>query len=97
MKRNALASLWQASMPISGLLACALTAALLTSCATTPTAPSPVAKVSAPEQCLAAPSPLPLLADNSMEALLRHLIAVANEWWALKAKHDCLAEFDRMR
>ena len=53
--------------------------------------------MSAPEQCLAAPSPLPILADTTLEAVLRHLILVANEWHSLAAKHTCLAEFDRMR
>ena len=85
------------SMPISGSLACLLIAGLLTSCSGMPTAPLPVTKVSAPEQCLAAPSPLPPLADPTLEGVLRHLILVAGEWHDLRIRHACLAEFDRLR
>src|SRR3990167_11162225 len=85
------------SMPISGSLACLLTAGLLTSCSGMPTAPSPVTKVQAPEQCLVAPSPLPLLVDKSLEGVLRHLILVAGEWHDLRIRPACLAEFERLR
>ena len=97
MRKSALASLWQAWRPISGLPALLLAAGCLTACSGTPTTPLQAEKVSAPEQCLAAPSPLPPLADPSLEGVYRHLILVANEWWALKGKHECLAEFDRLR
>ena len=53
--------------------------------------------MSAPEQCLASPEPLPLLAEGSMEALLRHLVLVAAEWHDLRIRHACLAEFERLR
>ena len=88
---------WQAWRPISRLLACLLSAALLQSCSGMPTQPLPVAKVSAPEQCLDSPHPLPQLADPSLEGVLRHLILVAGEWHLLAAKHLCLAEFERLR
>jgi len=97
MKKSVYASLWAAWRPISGRLVCVLTAAFLISCSAMSTQPLPVAKVPAPEQCLASPEPLPLLADPSMEGLLRHLVLVAGEWHSLNAKHSCLAEFDRLR
>ena len=97
MKRSAQRGLWSALKPISKLLAYGAIAVSLQSCLGMQTAPSPVAKVSAPEQCLAPPSPLPLLTDTTLEGVLRHLILVANQWWELKGKHECLAEFDRLR
>ena len=97
MPNDALRSLWEALKPISRLLVCGLIVGLLQSCSRMPTAPLPVAKVSAPEQCLAAPSPLPPLADPTLEGVLRHLILVAGEWHDLRIRHACLAEFDRLR
>lgn len=82
---------------ISAWLACALTVGLTSSCSQMQTAPSPVAKVQAPEQCLVSPDPLPQLSDPTMEGLLRHLVLVAGEWHALRIRHACLAEFERMR
>ena len=84
-------------MPIFGRLSCLLAASLMIGCSGMSTQPLPVPKVSAPEQCLASPEPLPLLADPSMEGLLRHLILVAGEWHDLRIRHACLAEFERLR
>ena len=97
MPANAARPCSRPSMHTLGRLACALIAASLSSCSQMSTTPSPVAKVSAPEQCLASPEPLPLLAEGSMEALLRHLVLVAAEWHDLRIRHACLAEFERLR
>ena len=97
MPANRTSSFSAALTRISGRLICLGIAACLSSCGTTPTAPLPVPKVSAPEQCLAAPDPLPPLADPSLEGLLRHLILVAQSWHDLRIRHACLAEFERLR
>ena len=82
---------------ISALLGFLLLVASQASCSQMSTTPSPVAKVSAPEQCLASPDPLPLLAEGSMEALVRHVVLLAAEWHDLRIRHACLAEFERLR
>lgn len=96
MKRNAPARSWSAWTRISAPLAFLLAAALLTACSQMSTQPL-AAKVSAPEQCLAPPEPLPPLADGSMEALVRHVVLIAAEWHDLRIRHACLAEFERLR
>ena len=97
MLNAALPPSWAVSNPISARLICLVTAASLTACSSMSTAPLPVAKVSAPIQCMESQSQLPLLSDPSMEGLLRHLVLIAGEWWDLKIKHDCLAAFERGR
>lgn len=82
---------------IFGRLGYLLIAALVQSCSGMQTAPLPVPKVQAPEQCMLSPEPLPPLADPTMEGLLRHLVLVAGEWHDLRIRHACLAEFERLR
>ena len=85
------------STPISAWLAYLLIASSLPACSQMSTQPLPVAKVEAPAQCLQSPDPLPLLADPSLEGVLRHLVLVAGEWHAMRIKHACLAELERLR
>lgn len=73
------------------------TALFLTACGTTGTTQMPVAKVIAPEQCLALADPLPLLTDATLGGAIRNHIESAERYWELAERHRCLVQFERAR
>ena len=97
MKRNAQGCSWQVWKRISVLLAGLLSVQFLTACVTTGTAPTPVPKVQAPEQCLLLAEPLPVLTDATLAGAVRNHAEVAAIYWQLAERHRCLAEFERGR
>ena len=97
MKRHAHGRSWSAWKRTSRLLASLLLAPSLTACVTTGTAPTPVPKVSAPEQCLLLAESLPLLVDATLAGAIRNHAEVASIYWQLAERHRCLAEFERGR
>ena len=97
MPANATPSFSRASTLTSRLPALLLSA-LLTSCSSmTGTVPTPVPKVSAPEQCLLlAETPLPLV-EPTLAGAVRNHVAAMQQYWELAERHRCLAEFERNR
>ena len=97
MKNAVPARSWSAWKPTSRLLASLLSAPFLTACVTTGTAPMPVPKVSAPEQCLHPAESLPLLVDATLAGAVRNHAEVAAIYWQLAERHGCLVRFERGR
>lgn len=97
MRRNAQRPSGRAWMPISRLLGALLSVLFLTACETTGTAPMPVPKVRAPEQCLQLAEPLPPLAEATLAGAVRNHAIVAAAYWDLAERHRCLVEFERKR
>ena len=69
---------------------------LVTSCATSGTAPTPVLTLP-DEACLQEAEPLPPLLEPSLAAAIRNHVEVADLYWQLAARHRCLAQFERGR
>ena len=76
----------------------ALLLALLPSCSTTGGVPTPVLEPVLPnEACLQPAEPLPDLLEPSLAAAIRNHLAVADLYWQLAARQDCLIQFERGR
>ena len=97
MKRNDLASLWQAWKRISRLPVLLLSVLCLQACSTTGTSVMPVPKVSARELCLQTAPSLPPLADPTLGGMVRNHVEVAAIYWQLAEWHECLVMFERGR
>ena len=82
--------------PLRAFLLAVLLPPLVTSCATSGTAPTPVLTLP-DEACLVEAEPLPLLTDPSLAGMVRNHVEVADLYWQLAARHRCLVEFERGR
>ena len=69
---------------------------LLTACSTTGTQQIP--EVVMPEEaCLQPAEPLPLLKEPSLAAVIRNHVEVADLYWQLAARQQCLIDFERAK